>query len=225
MKNYLFILITLAFSSVALFAQKGPLKGSGKIISQKFDFKDFDKVSFEDFDGIIDVEIGKPFSIHVEINDNLAPLLSVTKENKEGTLTVSLKNNLNGRLYLEDTHIKIHVSLPEASEIQHRGNTNLTVKGILGRYFRLKHSGNGDIYLAGKIDELDIQKSGNGNVDARNLNAKTAKVKCFGNGNVVVNAQITLSATGAGNGNVIQVGTGTIDALSGITGNGEVRKQ
>jgi Putative auto-transporter adhesin, head GIN domain len=224
MKKLILIILLLNVFCTAIYAQKGPLRGTGKIISRNFDIKGFDKVSFEDFDGNIEVEIGKPFSIKVDIDENLEPRLEVKKDNAENQLTIRLAGNLNGKLYLEDTHIKIKVTMPEASVIQHRGNTNVSITGILGRYFRLENDGNGDVSLQGNIDELDIKKNGNGEVRAKNLVSKMAKVKSYGNGNVAVNAQISLSANGAGNCSVMQFGQGKIDPMSGIIGNGEVRK-
>lgn len=221
----LILIITLfnVFCTVS-FAQKGPLRGTGKLISRTFDFKDFDKVTFEDFDGKIEVEIGKPFSIKVDIDENLEPRLEVQKEDAENQLTIRLAGNYNGKLYLEDTRIKIKVTMPEASVIKHRGNTNVHISGVIGRYFRLENDGNGDVMLQGNIDELDIKKNGNGNINAQKLIAKTAKVKSYGNGNVLVNSQISLIAHGTGNNSVMQFGQGKIDPMSGIIGNGEVRK-
>ncbi len=224
MKNTLLIVVLLSLVCTFTQAQKGPLRGTGKIISRNFDIKGFDKVSFEDFDGNIEVEIGKPFSIKVEIDENLEPRLEVKKEENEGQLIIRLAGNYSGKLYLEDTHIKIKVTMPEASVIQHRGNTDVHISGIIGRYFRLENDGNGDVSLQGNIDELDIKKSGNGNIKAQKLVAKTAKVKSYGNGNVLVNSQISLTAHGTGNNSVIQFGQGKIDPMSGIIGNGEVRK-
>ena len=224
MKNSFIIIALLSLIGTITQAQMGPLKGTGKVISRTFDFKDFDKVAFEDFDGQIEVEIGKPFSIKIDIDENLAPRLEVKKDEPEYQLTVRLAGNYNGKLYLENTRIKIKVTMPEASVIRHRGNTILYVSGIVGRYFRLENNGNGNATLQGSIDELDIKKSGNGEVRAKNLVAKMAKVKSYGNGNVAVNAQISLSASGAGNCSVMQFGQGKIDAMSGIVGNGEVRK-
>lgn len=220
------LLIIILFSLINLpsQAQKGPLRGMGKVLTRSFDIQNFDKIQFEDFDGNIEVEIGKPFSIKVEIDENLEPRLEVQKQDSEGLLSIRLSGNTNGKLYLEDTHIKIKVTMPEASVIQHRGNTNLQVIGIVGRYFRLENNGNGDVMLQGSIDELDIKKTGNGNVKAKTLVAKTAKVKSYGNGNVLVNSQISLTAHGTGNNSVIQFGQGKIDPMSGIIGNGEVKK-
>lgn len=224
MKTLILIISLLNVFCTATYAQKSPLRGTGKIISRNFDIKGFDKISFEDFDGNIEVEIGKPFSVKVEIDENLEPRLEVKKDDNEDQLTIRLLGNSNGRLYLEDTHIKIKVTMPEASVIQHRGNTNVNINGILGRYFRLENDGNGNVLLQGAVDELDIKKSGNGEVRAKNLVSKMAKVKSYGNGNVAVNAQISLSANGAGNCSVMQFGQGKIDPMSGIIGNGEVRK-
>jgi len=224
MKKLILLMLVFNIFSNMSSAQKGPLRGTGKLISRTFDFKDFDKVSFEDFDGKIEVEIGKPFSIKVEIDENLEPRLEVKKGNNEGLLTIRLTGNYNGKLYLEDTRIKITVCLPEVSLIQHRGNTNMHISGVIGRYFRLENDGNGNVLIQGSIDELDIKKSGNGNVNAQKLIAKTAKVKSYGNGNVSVNSQISLVAHGTGNNSVLQFGQGKIDPMSGIIGNGEVRK-
>lgn len=224
MKKLILIIAIFNVFCTTTFAQKGPLKGTGKIISRTFDFKDFDKVFFEDFDGKIEVEIGKSFSIKVDIDENLEPRLEVKKDDAENQLTIRLAGNYNGKLYLENTRIKIKVTMPEASVIQHRGNTNVHVSGVIGRYFRFENDGNGDVSLQGSIDELDIKKSGNGNVNAQKLIAKTAKVKSYGNGNVSVNSQISLIAHGTGNNSVMQFGQGKIDQMSGIIGNGEVRK-
>ncbi len=224
MKKIILIIALFNLFCTAVFAQKGPLKGTGKLISRTFDFKDFDKVSFEDFDGNIEVEIGKSFSLKVDIDENLEPRLEVKKDDSENQLTIRLAGNYNGKLYLENTRIKIKVTMPEASVIQHRGNTNVHITGIIGRYFRLENDGNGNVSLQGAVDELDIKKSGNGEVRAKNLVSKMAKVKSYGNGNVAVNAQISLSASGTGNCSVMQFGQGKIDSMSGIIGNGEVRK-
>jgi hypothetical protein len=200
------------------------LFGSGKVITREFAFKAFDKVSIVDFDGQVEIEVGKPFAIKIEIDENLEPRLSVSKENAENQLNIILEGNKNGRLYLENTRIKIRISMPEVSVISHRGNTNVHVNGIVGRYFRLETTGNGDVFLRGSIDELDIKKSGNGGVKAEKLTSKTAKVKSYGNGNVTVNSQISLDANGSGNGSILQAGPGKIDPMSGVIGNGDVRK-
>ncbi len=223
MKQHIFsiLLSTLLFTNIQ--AQRGPLMGSGKVIQNNYSLDGFDKLSIKDFDGSIEVEVGKTYSIEISIDDNLAPLLDVSKIEGEQKLSISLKNNKNGRLYLENTNIKIKVTLPELYEIEHRGNTILEVTGIAGKYFKLDNHGNGNVYLTGNTLALDIKKSGNGEVKANLLTCNTAHVKSYGNGNVLVNAKISLSAFGAGNCSVMQFGNGSIEPLSGILGNGSVK--
>ncbi|MDI5886897.1 hypothetical protein [Flavobacterium yafengii] len=54
----LIIAIVLTLTSTFANAQ---LKGSGKISTKNYDYKNFDKVYFEDLDGKIEVQIGKSF--------------------------------------------------------------------------------------------------------------------------------------------------------------------
>jgi hypothetical protein len=215
--NFIFLIFLSNISNAQLF-------GKGKVITKEYTIKNFDKVSIEDFDGQIEIEIGKPYAIKIEIDENLEPRLTVTKASKENQLNISLEGNKNGKLYLEKTRIKIKVCLPEASFVNHRGNTTVKIQGIAGRYFGMENSGNGDVLMVGSTGELDIRKNGNGNINAGKLVTKTAKVKNYGNGNVIVNSQISLLGLGAGNGSIMQLGPGKIDPLSGIVGNGDVRK-
>lgn len=223
MKNITLVIAFITLSFVFAFAQKGPLFGSGKVVSKSFEFEDFDKLSLKDFDGAIEVEVGKPYGITVSIDDNLLPMLLVDKTANDQKLSLSLANNKNGRLYLENTNIKIKVSLPNLVELDHRGNTTLVINGIFGKSFKLNNEGNGDAFLSGEIDELEIHKIGNGEVKANMLKCKIARVKSYGNGNVLVNSQVSLSAFGMGNCGILQFGKGKVDALSGVIGNGSVR--
>ncbi len=213
----------LSILLINFFNANAQLKGEGEILKREFDFKDFDELVIEDFDGNIEIEIGKPYAIKVEIDENLEPRLRVNKDGNS-KIKIYLEGNPNGKLYLEDVHIKIKVSMPDASFIRHRGNTNVKISGVKGHHFKLEQAGNGNVDISGEVNELDIHKNGNGNVNARKLITKTAKVKSYGNGDVTVYAQISLSAVGTGNGSVYQVGPGEIETISGIAGNGSVQK-
>lgn len=89
----LIIAIVLTLSSTFANAQ---LKGSGKIITKNFDYKNFDKLTLEDLDGKIDVEIGKNWSISVTIDVNLENLLSFSENvsENESKINLNFKNQL-----------------------------------------------------------------------------------------------------------------------------------
>lgn len=198
------------------------LLGSGILKKMSYDFKNFDAISLSEFNAQVVVEIGKPYAIEVDIDDNLVKLLQVRLQGS--VLILELTGNENGKLYLEKTNIKIKISMPSAVAFKQKGNGNVLINNLESKKFELENIGNGNITVVGIADELEIKKDGNGSINTSKLISKTAKVKSIGNGNVSVNSQISLVAHGWGNGDIIQYGTGKIDNLSTVIGNGEVKK-
>lgn len=211
----------LLFTGTAAQAQRKPLTGSGAVITKTFDYKNFDKLEILDLNGNINVETGKPFSISVAIDDNLAGLLRVTESN--GELKMELEGNEYNRMYIENTNIRISITMQELSVVKHRSNSNLVINGITGSYFRLKNTGNGDVRLAGSIDELDITCQGNGDVNAEDLSAQSIKIQKSGNGDVFIKTDKPFSAAGSGNGDIINKGEGKPDDQSKLDGNGRIQ--
>lgn len=218
-KSFLLFLLGTLFMASA-FTQSRPLRGSGKLVTREFAVKGFDKIRLADLNGDILVEVGQPFAVSVTIDDNLEELLDVAVEN--GKLIVKLKKNERNRMYIENTGIKIRISLPEISVLEHEGNTDLFVKGIVGRYFRLQQSGNGDVELSGSIDQADIVHSGNGDIEASRFLIKAAELKKDGNGDATVNVAETLKVAASGNGDVTNKGKALYTVVS-KTGNGDLK--
>lgn len=214
------IITTIAFSLASLLAN-AQLKGSGKTITKTYEYKNFDKVYFENLDGTLEVEIGKPFSITVTIDDNLVNIFSITENTAEHELTLSFKDNWNNKKYIENTNCKIKITMPEASVIKNIGNSNLVITNVIGRYFRIENTGNGDTKISGSTDSFDVVKSGNGNISAEKLIAKKADIKNTGNGDVSVNVSEELTAQLNGNGDVKNIGKAKFDNNSKKTGNGD----
>lgn len=156
------------------------------------------------------------------IDDNLESLLNFSKNVSENELKIQFKGNKNNQMYVEDTNLKIKITMPEASVIKNSGNSNLVVKNIFGRYFRLENTGNGESKISGAIDVLDIVKTGNGDVDASKLNAKKADLKSTGNGNLIANVSDEVTAKLTGNGDIINKGRAKFDSNSKKSGNGEL---
>jgi Putative auto-transporter adhesin, head GIN domain len=215
----LIIAIVLILTSTFANAQ---LKGSGKISTKTYNYKNFDKVSFENLDGKIEVEIGKPWNITVTIDENLENLLVFAENPSENELKVQFKGNKNNQMYIENTNFRIKITMPEASVIKNTGNSNLMVKNVFGNYFRLENTGNGDSKISGTIDTLDINKTGNGDVNTENLMAKKATLKSTGNGDLIVNVSEELSAKLIGNGDIINKGNAKFDSNSKKSGNGDL---
>ncbi|MBK8853953.1 MAG: DUF2807 domain-containing protein [Saprospiraceae bacterium] len=207
-----------------IFAQNAPLKGSGKISTLRYSKTGYDKINLLDLEGKIEILIGQPHYVVIDMDDNLAGRVEFELNEAENELTISMAGNKNGRLYLENINARIKITMPEASVIKHRGNSNIVVSGITGRYFRLEQQGNGDAVLKGNIDELEISKTGNGDVLADNLDCISAGIHTIGNGDIKIKASDSFGVKGTGNGDVIQVGKGSARPFSNIIGNGKIIK-
>ena len=211
--------ITLTLLSTIAPAQ---LKGSGKTITKSYDYQNFDKIDFDDLDGKLEVEIGKPFSIAVTIDDNLLPLLSFDENQSDQSLSIFFKGNNNNKMYIEDTNVKIKITMPSATEIHHAGNSSLNVTNIDGSTFKLDNADNASTTLSGAIDQLEIKNHGNGIVNATKLIAEKATIKSSGNGNVTANVSDTITGKAVGNGSIYNKGKAKFDANSSKSGNGHL---
>lgn len=201
MKTFIYIIAITIFS----FSSFGQLRGSGKTITKKFDYQNFNKVNFDDLDGKLEIEVGKPFSISITIDDNLVNLLTLVENTDNKLLTISLKGNQNNKMYIEETKIKVLITMPFLSEVSNNGNSGLIVKNINSKNFKSENPENGSTTLSGIVDNLEVVCKGNGNLDATKLIAKKAKVICRGNGNAKLNVSGELEQTRSGNGNIKNV--------------------
>lgn len=202
-------------------AQSKPLDGSGRVITRSFDFQQFDKVSITDMSGEVEVIIGKPFSISLQADDNFNDLITITE--KDSVLKVLFDGNRNNRMYIENTNIKLVITMPEISVLEQYGNSNCNITGVYGRYLRVKNRGNGNLSVNGYVDELDIIKRDNGNVDAGNLETSKAMVEASGNGNVWINTDQVFEAHTSGNGFVKNKGNGKPSSNSSSSGNSSIQ--
>jgi Putative auto-transporter adhesin, head GIN domain len=205
------------------FTQNMELNGSGKVITKSVDLKDFDKLELKDLNGKIEVQVGKPFSITVSIDDNLMDLLEIKNEN--GLLRMNFKSNKNNRRYIEKTNIKIQINMPVLTEINHNGNSDLLVTGINGGDLKLSNLDNGNSKLKGNINFLEIAKKGNGNINAYELITKIAEINTKGNGELFINVNERLEVIASGNGNVTNKGKAGFGGNSSASGNASLIKK
>lgn len=220
MKKIIICCFGLLLGCTTCFAQREPLRGSGNIITQVLNDTGFSAIDLQDLDGQIIIAAGEAYGLRIAIDDNLQPLLQVT--NRGGKLHLSLKGNRNNRMYIEDTHIQIYISLPHLDALVHNGNSSVRASGIDATYLEIKNGGNGTIQLKGRVADLVVNNRSNGNVYADSLLAQRAAVHCRGNGNVKINVADHLVAKASGNGSIVNRGAASFDRGSASSGNGRL---
>lgn len=220
MKTIIFLSAMFITSLQTAFCQMGALRGSGKVVIKTFDFKNFDAVELKDLDGKIEVEAGKAYGITIAIDDNLEPLLLINEKNN--ILTIELNKNKNNRRYVENSNIKILITVPQLSKIKQAGNNDTYIAGVENKIFTIESSGNGNVVVEGTTENIDVEKSGNGNVEAGKLIARNAVIISIGNGDVKVNSSESFTANGSGNGDIKNIGKAKASANSIKIGNGKI---
>jgi hypothetical protein len=221
MKKFFAIIITAIIVSLTANAQGGMnvLRGSGKLVSLMPEVADFNKINISMHATTI-IEVGKPKSISLEIDDNLVKLLDVKTSSFDNTLTIKFKSIKTG--WVESSNPIIRISVPTLANFKQTWNGKTTINGVNGSSFRVENSGNGAVILRGpKVDNLELVSYGNGEIDADNLVATTAKVKADGNNNTHFNATDSYSAKLNGNGEIVNKGAGKATETS-INGNGSI---
>ncbi len=215
----LIIAILLTLTSTFANAQ---LKGSGKTISKTYDYKNFDKLSFEGFNNDIQIEIATFFKVEITMKETHEANIQFTYNKEEMELSLKVEAKTGKELYDERATYQIKITLPEISVLKNFGNSDISVNGIIGRYFSIETNGNGNVHCLGSIDQLDIEKVGNGEVNTKKLITKNAKIQNTGNGNIIVNVSENLQGNLNGNGDIQNIGKATFNAKSSKKGNGNL---
>ncbi len=201
-KNLLVWIFALSLFSAN--GQQNPFVGSEKMVSQNYDFTNFDKISILDLDGVTEIEVGKPFSVETKIKDKYTSILEVTEMN--GELTIVFKYTKDNNKYIENPNIKVKITCPSLANLYKRGNSNVSVSISNKSAFTVINEGNGSAILKGFVKQLSLKNDGNGRIDAKKLLADTVFVNSFGNGDIIVNAKDELKGERNGNGKIIQNG-------------------
>jgi hypothetical protein len=207
------LLFALLFVTINFFAQEK---------TATYDYKNFDKLNLIGFNDDIQIEVGKAFKIEITTKEESKKNLKFEFNETEHQLTIKVDNSSKKWDYKNQDRYKVKISMPEITVLSNVGNGDVNISGIVGRYFKAKTTGNGDITCKGKIDELEVEKTGNGDVNAKNLTAKNAKISSTGNGNVTLTVSEKLTAKNTGNGDVLNYGTAKFDEKSKNNGNGEL---
>lgn len=205
MKRTVVFLLVLALLGAAfpcaVFAGKWnrkPIKGSGHVVSETRDVGEFTNI---EANSMLDMNItvGERQSVVIYLDDNLIAL--ITTEVEDGWLIIE-----NEKDWKTESKGRIEITVPALEEVESNGFGDVVVSGLSSDSFVLDHNGAGDVELAGRVDELDIDVDGMGDIDARDVEARIASIKVNGMGDVHVRASQRLRGSVNGMGSVFSYG-------------------
>jgi len=217
----------------------GGIHGSGKIVTETRNVKDFQAISIR-YPAQIVVQFGQTESVKLEADDDVLPQL--TTEVRDGALVIENKERDWSKRVDPSKPVKITITVKELNRIDFSsagtlevqnlqaddfklvlsGAGEVTLKDMDVRQFETTLSGAGDIKADGKADDLKLTISGFGGFDAPNLESLTADVRISGAGNANVRVKDELHATVSGAGSVDYYGSP--DVTKSVTGAGSINK-
>jgi hypothetical protein len=226
----------LAFTScIYIPIRVNTVHGSGNIVSETREIKDFEKVSLEGIGNLI-IEQGDKESITIEAEDNIIPKIETTVRN--GILVIDYKRPYFNIIPTKD--IKFHLKVKNLSSINLSGAGNVECDkfetdklkintsgagkikfNVTAIDFEVDISGAGSAELSGKVEEQKIDISGAGNYQAKDLESKNCTISISGIGSATVNATENLDITISGVGNVNYIGSPKINQE--INGPGRIK--
>ena len=169
----------------------GKIKGSGNTASEVRDVAGFHAL---DVGGVFQVEItaNKDFSVEVEADDNLLPLIRT--EVRGGVLRIKSERKLS-----TSNPIRVRISAPDIDGLGVSGAANVTVLNLMNSTLNVDASGASKIKIEGETAKLNIGVSGASRIDAESLAAESADVDASGASQVSVRAsgELRTEASGA----------------------------
>ena len=191
----LFALLLIASMAAAFgcggFKNITGVKGSGNLKTETRSVSGFKKIKAGGFVKL-DVAVQKDFSVSVETDDNLLPL--VTTQVDGDTLVISSKESISPS---KTTNVKI--SMPDLVDLDLSGASTGVITGVKTDSFEVEISGASSIKLDGEVKSLNAKASGASKIDAENLRAENAKADSSGASTITVTAanDADLNASGA----------------------------
>jgi hypothetical protein len=176
----------------------GGIQGSGNVETEKRGVANFNAI---EVGGIFDVEVvaQKEFSVEVEADDNLLPLIKT--EVRGGTLEISTEKKISPK-----GRIRVRISAPDVEKLQASGASKLSLANVKNETLSVHASGASKITVDGETQNLEVELSGASKIEAENLKAENANVDGSGASCASVNVSGDLKADLSGASKVTYAG-------------------
>jgi hypothetical protein len=211
------------------------VRGSGKLVTEPREVKDFNRVSLSGSGEVILTQ-GDGGSLTIETDRNV--MQYITSEVRGGTLTLGTKS---GTL-VRPTRLKFALRVKDLDglsvsgsgdivaerfdtdrlEIVVSGSGKVRIDALTAQEAEVRISGSGDVELAGQVTEQDVTISGSGKYRGGDLRSETTAVTISGSGDATLWATESLEARITGSGSASYYGDPETDVSR--TGSGRVKE-
>jgi len=173
-----------------------PIRGEGEIVSQQYDYTDFDEIELE---GCFDVVVnqGDAYVVEVVGHENIIDFMDISKSGDKLKLDLQRGN-------FQDFDLTVYVTLPNVEKIDLSGAGTITLEGFVADdTIELSVSGSGEIRSTDVVvaEKLTFDISGSGAVDF-DADCKRLETEISGSGDVSLRGyadrqDIEISGSGA----------------------------
>lgn len=219
MKKLIVSLLVFVFAlSACSFTPPGTVTGSGKMVTEAFDVQGFDQIRVGT-SGVLYIEQGADFSLTIEADDNILPLLDVKVE--QGVLTLRTRSEVS---LLQFETIVYRVTLPELSAIDLSGSADIRVEDFSADTLSVNINGSGDVTFV-NLDaaSLSVRISGSGDMILPNVSAETILAEVNNSGKMEVAGETdSLTVKVSGSGDLLAEKLKASTAEVAVNGSGDV---
>ena len=191
---FISLVAIVVLGSAAWGEREEPVQGSGVAKTEPRDVGEFDKVHLNGSPNV-NIVIGDQRSVTVTADDNLLPVIDTVVE--DGTLVIGGNQSYRTRL-----GVTVEITVPSLDAVAVHGSGDVKAKGLDAEKFKAEIQGSGDISVAGRAEELEVEIQGSGDVKLDELAAKRAAVEVLGSGDSTINVSDELTVHVAGSGDV-----------------------
>jgi hypothetical protein len=218
MKQFLFSIALLAALQMTAFSQSTystyngkkweQLSGSGKLVSLNPAIEAFSTLELSNINVKVVVQTGAAaYSMSVVADDNLAQFFKWKQQ--DGTLKLYM--DFSGGKYdrwLSSNNIVVTIQAPAFNSLVNTGNGNIEVQLQEQPLFNITSTGNADMAITGKVNQLQLTTAGNANIKAGGLLAEKVTLSTNGNADIEVNTKELVEAAVNGNNEITNIFNG-----------------
>ena len=203
----------------------GTVRGSGKLIAEARDVRDFDRVDLSG-SGEVLITQSEEESLTVETDDNIMQYITTEVKGRTLELGVDIKGKGISPTRLRFTlNVKDLVGLnisgsgeitaggldTERLDVSVSGSGQVRVDSLKAENVDVRISGSGDVELAGEASRQDVDINGSGDYRAGDLRGETVEITISGSGDTTVWATGSLDVSINGSGSAEYYGSPTVD--------------